>query len=188
MSCSHILAINLMRHLYVLYSNPETKYRLPGWSIPHASPVEMGFNVSLLSDFAVAIYDFPPLLSISLLFLSFLFLSYYFHPPFLLVFIFSFLYSHCTGVFLRFVFFVCFPLSLSCVLYFFNNCLFFLQALSSKLRLPCITAASYNGIDIELREIRGSHGGLFEDGCLLGCCVLKSARSLPTFQKCFLPP
>jgi hypothetical protein len=27
----------------------------------------------------------------------------------------------------------------------------------------------------------------FEDDCLLGCCAMKSGRSLPTFQRCLLP-
>jgi hypothetical protein len=39
-----------------------------------------------------------------------------------------------------------------------------------------------------LGEISGSHGGEHEDGCLLGCCAMQSGRSLPTFQRCLLPP
>jgi hypothetical protein len=35
-------------------------------------------------------------------------------------------------------------------------------------------------------EISGSHGGEYEDDCLLGCCTLQSGRSLPTFQKYLL--
>jgi hypothetical protein len=27
----------------------------------------------------------------------------------------------------------------------------------------------------------------FEDGCLLGCCIVLSGRILPTFQSCLLP-
>jgi hypothetical protein len=36
-------------------------------------------------------------------------------------------------------------------------------------------------------EISGSHGGEYEDDCLLGCCAVLSGRSLPTFQRCLLP-
>jgi hypothetical protein len=36
-------------------------------------------------------------------------------------------------------------------------------------------------------EISGSHGGEYEDGCLLGCCVVWSGGSSPTFQRCLLP-
>jgi hypothetical protein len=32
-----------------------------------------------------------------------------------------------------------------------------------------------------LCRIWGSHGGEYEDGCLLGCCAVQSGRSLPTF-------
>jgi hypothetical protein len=35
-------------------------------------------------------------------------------------------------------------------------------------------------------RISGSHGGEYEDGCLLGCCAVQSGRSLPTFQRCML--
>jgi hypothetical protein len=37
-------------------------------------------------------------------------------------------------------------------------------------------------------EILGSHGGEYEDGCLLACCAVQSGRSLTTFQRCLLPP
>jgi hypothetical protein len=37
-------------------------------------------------------------------------------------------------------------------------------------------------------EISGSHSGEYKDGCLLGCCAVWSGRSLPTFQRCLLPP
>jgi hypothetical protein len=37
-------------------------------------------------------------------------------------------------------------------------------------------------------EISGSQGGEYEDGCLMGCCAVKSGRSLPTFQRCLMPP
>jgi hypothetical protein len=39
-------------------------------------------------------------------------------------------------------------------------------------------------------EIPGSHGDEYEDddGCLLDCCTVYSGRSLPTFQRCLLPP
>jgi hypothetical protein len=37
-------------------------------------------------------------------------------------------------------------------------------------------------------EFSGSHGGEYEDGCLLGCCAVKSGRSSPTFQRCLLCP
>jgi hypothetical protein len=37
-------------------------------------------------------------------------------------------------------------------------------------------------------DISGFHGGEYEDGCLLGCCTLWTGRSLPTFQRCLLPP
>jgi hypothetical protein len=37
-------------------------------------------------------------------------------------------------------------------------------------------------------ETSGSHGDVYEDGCLLGCCAVYSGRSLPTFQRCLLPP
>jgi hypothetical protein len=36
-------------------------------------------------------------------------------------------------------------------------------------------------------EISGSHGGEYEDDCLLGCCVVESGRSLPKFQRFLLP-
>jgi hypothetical protein len=36
-------------------------------------------------------------------------------------------------------------------------------------------------------EISGSHGE-YEDSCLLGYCAVLSGRSLPTFQRCLLPP
>jgi hypothetical protein len=36
-------------------------------------------------------------------------------------------------------------------------------------------------------EISGSHGGEYED-CLLGNCAGLSGRSLPTFQRCLMPP
>jgi hypothetical protein len=35
-------------------------------------------------------------------------------------------------------------------------------------------------------EILGSHGGEYDDGCLLGCCTVWSGRSLSTFQRCLL--
>jgi hypothetical protein len=38
-----------------------------------------------------------------------------------------------------------------------------------------------------LSEISGSHGSEYEDDCLLGCCAVKSGRSLPTFQRCLVP-
>jgi hypothetical protein len=34
----------------------------------------------------------------------------------------------------------------------------------------------------------GSHGGEYEDGCLLGCSAVQSGRSLPTIQRFLLPP
>jgi hypothetical protein len=37
-------------------------------------------------------------------------------------------------------------------------------------------------------EISGSHSSEYEDGCLLGCCAMQPGRSLPTFQRCLLPP
>jgi hypothetical protein len=37
-------------------------------------------------------------------------------------------------------------------------------------------------------SIWGSHGGEYEDGCLLGCSTVQSGRSLPTFQSSLLPP
>jgi hypothetical protein len=37
-------------------------------------------------------------------------------------------------------------------------------------------------------RIWGSHGGEYEEGCLLGCSTVKSGRSLPTFQRSLLPP
>jgi hypothetical protein len=37
-------------------------------------------------------------------------------------------------------------------------------------------------------EISGSQGSEYEDGCLLDCCAMYSDRSLPTFQRCLLPP
>jgi hypothetical protein len=37
-------------------------------------------------------------------------------------------------------------------------------------------------------EISGPHSGVYEDDCLLGCCSVWSGRSLPTFQRCLLPP
>jgi hypothetical protein len=42
--------------------------------------------------------------------------------------------------------------------------------------------------DEEESKITGSHGGEFEDGCLLGCCPIKSGRCSPKFQRCLLPP
>jgi hypothetical protein len=36
----------------------------------------------------------------------------------------------------------------------------------------------------EVGEISGSHGGKYEDDCLLGCCAMQSDRSLPMFQRC----
>jgi hypothetical protein len=33
-----------------------------------------------------------------------------------------------------------------------------------------------------LGDISGYHGGEYEDDCLLGCCAMKSGRSLPTFR------
>jgi hypothetical protein len=40
---------------------------------------------------------------------------------------------------------------------------------------------------IEFREISGPHSGVYEDGCLLGCCAVYFDR-LPTFQRYLLPP
>jgi hypothetical protein len=37
-------------------------------------------------------------------------------------------------------------------------------------------------------EILGSHGGEYEDGCLLSYCAVLSGRSLPMIQRCLLPP
>jgi hypothetical protein len=37
-------------------------------------------------------------------------------------------------------------------------------------------------------EILCSHGGDYEDGCLLGCCAMLSGRSSLTFQRCLLLP
>jgi hypothetical protein len=34
----------------------------------------------------------------------------------------------------------------------------------------------------------GSHGGEYEDGCLLGCSAMKTGMSLPTFQRSVLLP
>jgi hypothetical protein len=39
-----------------------------------------------------------------------------------------------------------------------------------------------------LNRIWGSHGGEYEDGCLLGYSAVLSGRSLPTFQRSLLPP
>jgi hypothetical protein len=36
--------------------------------------------------------------------------------------------------------------------------------------------------------ISGSHGGENKGERRLGCCVLYSGKSLPTFQRCLLPP
>jgi hypothetical protein len=36
-------------------------------------------------------------------------------------------------------------------------------------------------------KISGSHGGEYEDGCLLGCCEEQYGRSTPTFQWWLLP-
>jgi hypothetical protein len=36
-------------------------------------------------------------------------------------------------------------------------------------------------------EISGSHGGEYEDCCLLCCSVVQSGKNLPTFQRCLLP-
>jgi hypothetical protein len=36
-------------------------------------------------------------------------------------------------------------------------------------------------------DIPGSHGGEYEDGCLLDCCTVYFYRSLSTFQRCLLP-
>jgi hypothetical protein len=41
------------------------------------------------------------------------------------------------------------------------------------------------GVSIVLSDISGSHGGEYEDDCLLGCCAVWSGRSLLTFQRCF---
>jgi hypothetical protein len=41
---------------------------------------------------------------------------------------------------------------------------------------------------IHLSRIWGSHGGEYEDGCLLGCSTVLSGRSLPAFQRTLLPP
>jgi hypothetical protein len=32
-------------------------------------------------------------------------------------------------------------------------------------------------------EVSGSHGGEYEDDCLLSCCAVYSSRSLPTFHR-----
>jgi hypothetical protein len=49
-----------------------------------------------------------------------------------------------------------------------------------------------NSDDIEtvqdLADVSGSYGSDYEDDCILGCCAMWSGRSLPTFQRCLLPP
>jgi hypothetical protein len=37
-------------------------------------------------------------------------------------------------------------------------------------------------------EISGSHGGEYEDGCLLGCCGMWTGMSLLMFETCLLLP
>jgi hypothetical protein len=45
-----------------------------------------------------------------------------------------------------------------------------------------------SNVHIILCETSGSHGGKYEDSCLLGCCAMHSGTSLLTFQGCLLPP
>jgi hypothetical protein len=44
------------------------------------------------------------------------------------------------------------------------------------------------GETLSLGEIWGSHGDLYGDGCLLGCCAMQSGAYWLTFQRNFLPP
>jgi hypothetical protein len=55
---------------------------------------------------------------------------------------------------------------------------FHMRAAASKIRRRSLS----------LSGIWGSHGSEYENECLLGCCTLWSGRSLPTFQRCLLPP
>jgi hypothetical protein len=48
--------------------------------------------------------------------------------------------------------------------------------------------SSYGLSPILLRRIWGSHGGKYEDGCLLGCSTVYTGISSPTFQRYVLPP
>jgi hypothetical protein len=51
----------------------------------------------------------------------------------------------------------------------------------------CLFVSLNQTLTLILGEISVFDGGDYEDGCLLGCCVLQSGRSLPTFQRCMLP-
>jgi hypothetical protein len=44
-----------------------------------------------------------------------------------------------------------------------------------------------NFLQVTKRNL-GSHGGEYEDGCLVGCWALWTGRILLTFQRCLLPP
>jgi hypothetical protein len=41
-------------------------------------------------------------------------------------------------------------------------------------------------MNFQIGETSDSHGGRYEDDCLLGCCAIQSDRSLQTFQRCLL--
>jgi hypothetical protein len=57
---------------------------------------------------------------------------------------------------------------------------------------PSIYSTLYHlcswGSEVKTGKVSGSHGGYYEDGCLLCRCDMKTGRSLPTIQRFLLPP
>jgi hypothetical protein len=57
--------------------------------------------------------------------------------------------------------------------------------LKSCLTLRCYVGLLAYGYEARLffGETSSSHGGEYEDDCLLGCCAVQSGRNLPKFQR-----
>jgi hypothetical protein len=43
-------------------------------------------------------------------------------------------------------------------------------------------------VQLKFSQISGSHGGKYEDGCLVSCSAMLTCRSLPTFRMYLLLP
>jgi hypothetical protein len=69
---------------------------------------------------------------------------------------------------------------------YYNN--FGFQYQSSSIKREILLEFLLHSNSIFTWSIWGSHGGEYEDGCLLGCSAVYSGRSLPTFQRSLLPP